>query len=629
VNQTLRDCLEEAMDVESLAAILERLHSGDIRSVTRDTPEPSLLAHEILTARPYAFLDDAPLEERRTQAVHARRTSQFFGGGELGALDPAAIAQVRLEQAPDPRDPDELHDALMTAGVLLEAEARAAGADLIDRLARAGRASRATLGPRWWWVAAERVPEMVAVHQNALLEPAIAAPTGRTAREWTRDAALAEIVRGRLTLVGPITATALAASLAVPEPDVRGALLELESEGSVLRGSFTGTGGELEWCDRALLARIHRYTLNRLRAEIEPVSPADLMRFLFAWQHAAPSARLTGVEGLRQVVGVLDGWAAPLRAWERTILPLRLDRYEPSMLDSLCLTGEAGWALNGTSVVVFLREHGWPRVDEGARPAPDPAGPATVVLEILRGQGASFFRDLVAASGLEARAVLASILELARVGLVASDAFAGVRALDRAARGRWERVDREMAAAGRWSLAGSWVETNQERAVERQAWMLLRRYGIVCRRLLTREADLAPWRELTRVYRRLEARGEIRGGRFAAGMTGEQFALKEAVERLREIRRGGPDGRLVVIGAADPLNLAGIVTSGDRVRAVASTWIAYRDGVPVAALEGDYVTPLIDPGRPLAADVVTALSGRARPQVAAGYVGRAAHWPAR
>jgi ATP-dependent helicase Lhr and Lhr-like helicase len=545
VKQVVRDCLEEAMDFDGLARVLERIHAGEITCLARDTTEPSPLAHEILNAKPYAFLDDAPLEERRTQAVLTRRTTS----SDLGALDPAAIERVRDEERPDPRDADELHDALLTFGFLVEGEVEGPFFEELVSSKRAGRVADI-------WVAAERAPEIATIHEIELVSP-------RT-RVWTREEAIVELLRGRLALVGPTTAAALATSLGVDVAEADAALLKLESEGIVLRGSFESRAPE--WCDRRLLARIHRYTLNRLRAEIEPVSAADFMRFLFAWQHAAPSTRLTGIDGLRAVLAQLDGFEIAERAWERYVLPLRIDRYEESQLDTLCLNGEVRWAQRGTGVVF----------GGGQALVPVPVSDrAQRVLEILRVKGPSFARDLDP-EALE---------ELTRATLITCDGFLG--------------------RGGRWSLLEPCEAT-----VEQQAWMLLRRYGVVFRRLVTRETGLAPWRELARVYRRLEARGEIRGGRFVTGMSGEQFALPDAVERLREIRRTPPDGRMIVISAADPLNLAG-------VRAHPSTRIAYRDGIALSVMEGDYLRPLAETSLEIAA----ALAGRRVP-VAAGFVGR-------
>jgi ATP-dependent Lhr-like helicase len=562
-NQTVRDCLQEAMDFEGLSRVLTRIHAGEIELVARDTPEPSPLSHEILNARPYAFLDDAPLEERRAQAVYTSRITAE------NVLDDGAIERVRDEQRPDPRDADELHDALLTAGVLIDGEV---DEGLFATLVAARRAGRIN----GLYVTAERLPELLAIHR---VETDLVPPPSRL-RQWSREEALVELIRGRMTIVGPTTAQELAQTLTVPTSDVDAALLTLESEGVVLRGTFTQTS--LEWCDRRLLARIHRYTLNRLRAEIEPVTAVDFTRFLFAWQHL--SMKLSGLDGLRAIARQLEGYEIAANAWERYVLPARMDRYEPSMLDTLCLTGEVMWA---KGVVIFLREHApaWLSV---APPIPAALSEAAQrVLDALRAHGASFLEDREALD------------EVVAAGLVTSDGFAGRQ------------------SPGRWSLLPSPSETD----IEIQARALLRRYGVVFRRLLTRESNAAPWRELARVYRRLEARGEIRGGRFVTGMSGEQFALPEAVERLREIRRTAPDGKVLVISAADPLNLIGILTAGDRVRAVAGNRIAYRDGLAVSVMEGDFLRPLTDIDPSKAIEVASALAGRRVP-VTSGFVGR-------
>jgi ATP-dependent Lhr-like helicase len=611
VNQVVRDCLEEAMDFDGLARVLTRIHAGEIQCVARDTTEPSPLCQEILNAKPYAFLDDAPLEERRTQAVYTRRAT----ADDLGTLDQNAIERVRDEERPDPRDADELHDALLTFGFLTDDEVsarepsaqwavRSAQRDepraqwamgsaqeddvcaprpapralMIDLVAsrRAGRVGSL-------WVAAERLPEMLAVNPARV---DFAPPPSRAAREWTREEAIVELLRGRLSFIGPTTARALATSLSISENDADLALLKLENEGVVLRGTFEQRGAA-EWCDRRLLARIHRYTLNRLRAEVEPVAANDFMRFLFSWQHVP--AKLMGLDGLRAVIAQLDGYEISGTAWERHVLPQRIERYEPSMLDMLCLTGEVSWARLTTGVALFPRANGKSWL--GEIPMPELSEAAKRALETLETRGASFTQDLGDRDALN---------ELVTAGLITSDGFAGRN------------------EAGRWSII-----PRAEQDIEAQARALLRRYGVVFRRLVAREPNTAPWRELARVYRRLEARGEIRGGRFVNGMSGEQFALGEAVDRLREIRREGGDGKLVVISAADPLNLTGIITSGERVRAIASNRIAYRDGVAVSTMEGDCLRPLTDVEPAQAMEIAAALAGRRVP-VTSGFVGRTA-----
>jgi ATP-dependent Lhr-like helicase len=571
VNQVVRDCLEEAMDFDGLKTVLEKIHRGELQLVACDTPEPSPLAAEILNAKPYAFLDDAPLEERRSHAVATRRASDPNSVDEMGRLDAAAIDRVRDEVRPDPRDADELHDALLTAGFLTADEAAELPRELFEQLA----ASRRVALVNQLWIAAERLPELLAIHQVSV---DIASPPSRLLRTWTREEALVELFRGRLTILGPTTSRDLAASLVITESDADLALLALESEGAVLRGRFENAQ-QLEWCDRRLLARIHRYTLGRLRAEIEPVSAADFQRFLFAWQHV--TSRLVGPDGLRKVVEQLDGYEVAGQAWERNVLPARIERYEPSLLDLLCLSGEVGWAKRG-GVVLFRREQAGVWLSEVKPELSEAAG---VLFERLRTEGAQFLRR---DDALE---------ELIDAGLVTADGFLG--------------------RSGRWSILPP-----PQPDVHAQAWTLLRRYGVLFRRLAAREPNAAPWRDLARELRRLEARGEIRGGRFVHGMSGEQFALPDAVERLRETRRQGTDGNVIVISAADPLNLTGILVSGERIRAIASNRIAYRDGVAVSVMEGDYLRPLGEIDDASALHVASALAGRRVP-VASGFVGRA------
>jgi ATP-dependent Lhr-like helicase len=398
VKQTVRDCLQEAMDFDGLSAVLDRIHRGDLRLVARDTPEPSLFANEILNAKPYAFLDDAPLEERRAHAVQTRRSGDPASAGDLGALDPEAIDRVRDEARPEARDADELHDALLTAGFLTEPEADSGCLQFFEQLVSARRATRVSFvtnesGARGMrlLVAAERLPEALAIHPEAALEPRIEAPASRASRAWKRDEAIAELLRGRLAIAGPVTTETLGEPLGISARETDAAILALEADGVVLRGRFSPGRGSaapsgsasdaanIEWCDRALLTRIHRYTLHRLRAEIEPVSAADFMRFLFIWQHVESSAQLDGLDGLREALAMLDGFEAAAGGWERAMLPARVRTYEPQMLDMLCLAGEVGWArfsvpavdpsnparlVPATPVALFLREHGdaWQRL---------------------------------------------------------------------------------------------------------------------------------------------------------------------------------------------------------------------------------------------------------------------------
>jgi ATP-dependent Lhr-like helicase len=640
VGQTVRDCLEEAMDLPQLQEVLARIHRGELTLVSRDTPEPSPFCHDILNARPYAFLDDAPLEERRTQAVLTRRAGRQ---GDVGALDAAAIARVREEVRPDPRDLDECHDALLTCGFLFDDEV---DATWLAELAADRRATRVTpsstpSASRRIWIAAERVPEWLAVHPDSKLEPEVSAPASRAARSWSPETALVELVRGRIAILGPTTAAALAQSCGVAQAKVDDALLALEAEGVVLRGSFTGSH-LLEWCERRLLARIHRYTLNRLRAEIAPVTPAEFMRFLFAWQHVGNRNQLVGLDGLRAVLAQLDGLELPARAWERDVLPARLEGYEASLLDTLCLTGEVGWArlsvgptqvVGATPIALFLRMHTphWYalRAPEGTgssvaeRLREGSSGAAQRVLDHLDARGASFAQEVRAACGLSEAECREAFGELVAEGLIASDGFAGLRAIVGSSTDRRASGD----SAGRWSTVvrqDAVSPAMRDDAVRTLAWTLLSRYGVVFRRLLAREVGGVPWRELVRVYRTLEARGDIRGGRFVSGMSGEQYAIPDAVDRLREVRRSAPDDTLIAVSGADPLNLTGIVTLGDRIRATTGSRIVYRNGIPVMAMEGDMLRTLAEADAAVLAEAAAIAAGRRVP-VVHGYVGRT--WP--
>jgi ATP-dependent Lhr-like helicase len=686
VRQTVGDCLDEAMDLAHLRTILSDVYAGEIACVSRDTPEPSPLCHEILNAMPYAFLDDAPLEERRSRAVYTRRAFEPSSANELGALDTDAIARVADEAWPDVRDADELHDALLTAGFLTQVEGVNARGESwalhLEELVATGRATRVMIRgageKRMLWVAAERLVEIVTVWGGGRreegggtvrIEPLMEPSTDGADRGCEREDAIRELLRGRLSVVGPTTAQTLASSLGIQEGDAQTALHALEGEGVVLRGYFTpgraadeaaDNAEHREWCDRRLLARIHRYTLNRLRAEIEPVSPADFMRYLFTWQHVDPEHRMSGVDGLAAIVQQLDAYELAAGAWEADVLSARMNDYDPLMLDTLCLTGRVTWGrlspptrpgsgpsttgpVRSTPIALFLREN----ADQWHALAPESGDIslstyAQEVIAALDRRGASFFQELVAESDLLATQVEHALGELVAMGLVASDSFAGLRALLtpsdkrkplRTGRRRGTTAPFGIESAGRWSKTGGQADRrtggqeqpigDREAVVEHQAWTLLRRYGVVFRRLLTRETNLAPWRELTMVYRRLEARGEIRGGRFVSGMSGEQFALPEAVGQLRKVRRFERTGQLIGISGADLLNLTGIITPGDRVHALATNWLLYQDGVPLAAKEGGESRKLAEYDDNLARDVERALVRRRWPPALRVYLGKA------
>ncbi len=614
VDQTIADCLHEAMDVAGLEQLLADIERGAIRVLARDLTEPSPLALEILSARPYAFLDDAPLEERRTQAVMARRWLDAAAAADLGKLDADAIRRVREEVWPDPRNADELADALVTAAFLSDAEMAPEWRALAGDLAAAARATRLERDGCGVWVAAERLPEFEALMPDGACAPAIAVPP-EYCKPWTRDDALVEIVRDRLQALGPVTPAALAAPLGLAAADVAIPLAALEAEGAVLRGRFSPDAREVEWCERRLLARIHRYTVNRLRAEIEPVEARDFLRFLFRWQRVAPDARVEGADALAGIVSQLEGFEAPAAAWETEILPARLIEYDPAWLDELSLAGRVVWTrlasprpsgertpapVRTTPIALVGRRNlaVWTALSDGD--GATPSARAGQVAEFIATHGASFFEEIVEATGLLRTQVEEALGELTALGVVNCDSFGGLRALlvptDRRRTLGTHKRRRRTALFG-IEDAGRWALVRRKRAaaadaevVEHVARTLLKRYGVVFWRLVAREADwLPPWRELLRAYRRLEARGEIRGGRFVAGVSGEQYALPEAVGALREARRAERDGTLVGLSGADPLNLVGLLTPGGRLPALTGNRVLYRDGVPVALAAGGEV----------------------------------------
>jgi len=561
VNETLDNCLHEAMDIEGLKAILEGFESGTIQKIAIDTAEPSQFSHEILNANPYAYLDDAPLEERRARAVQLRRTLRSDVSGGAGILDPAAIAQVTAEAWPDVRNADELHDALLTLIALPPAEEWQA---FFAELESTGRTRVFERGGRQFWVATERF---------ALRDEPLPA------------------VRGWMESLGPITAATLSETLAMPSEAIESALLQLETEGQVMRGRFHPqlAPDETEWCNRRILARIHRLTLGQLRREIEPVTAAQFQRFLSQWQHLVPGSRLHGIDGTLQIVKQLQGYEIAAAAWEPDVLAPRIGQYEPEFLDQLCLAGEVMWArlsphpafedpeprrvrpTRTAPIAIFLRESAeWLTPPEAFTLAPVFSHPAREVLTQLEQRGASFFADLVRSTGRLASEVEDGLWELVAAGLVTADGFENLRALVDPKRRRGEgrgKYTRPRHAAGRWALVR---HSNGARAIEARAAFfadqLLQRWGVVFRDLLARESLAPPWRDLLPVLRRKEAQGEIRGGRFVSGFSGEQFARPEALDLLRAVRRSDPDAsEQPQISNADPLNLAGIILPGPRV----------------------------------------------------------------
>ncbi|MGB8770875.1 MAG: DEAD/DEAH box helicase [Candidatus Korobacteraceae bacterium] len=650
IQEVMKDVLTEAMDIDGLRRVLDGIRRGAIRTLAIDTPVPSQFSHEILNANPYAYLDDAPLEERRARAVQMRRVLPEAVLQEVGRLDQMAIARVREEARPDVRDSDELHDVLQTLVAVPEEIADGEWqhtitswkpflAELMEgwRVVRANIPSQATDAwtqhpQRRYFVASERAKDFALIFPDAEFE---VAPPELPCSTASREDALLAMVTGWMMHCGPITSAALSYWLGLTAVDIERALLRMEASGSVLRGNFTGlqapppaqateawTGhpdhdsnqiATTEWCDRRLLARIHHLTVATLRKQVEPVTAAQYMRWLLRWQHISPQSQLSGERGLLEAVRQLQGFEIPANAWEKHILAARVNKYDPAALDQLCLTGAVGWgrlsphpatledAGEGRRRVVptsvapitfFVRDDSdWmqPRLGNDEQNYERVLSEvARSVLEFLRRRGASFFADIVRGTGRLKAEIETGLWELVAAGMVTADGFENLRSLinprRRNATGT-PKLTRPRHTGGRWSLLYPAEGTDRSKVVEATCWMLLRRYGVVFRETLARESNLPKWRELLITFRRLEDRGEVRGGRFVNGFLGEQFALPEAVESLRAMRNLPASGEIVTLSAADPLNLVGFIVPGERVAAISGKYVNFRDGIPVEAEE--------------------------------------------
>jgi ATP-dependent helicase Lhr and Lhr-like helicase len=654
VREVMKDVLTEALDIEGLGEVLRGIEQGRIRCLAVDTPVPSQFSHEILNANPYAYLDDAPLEERRARAVEMRRVLPASVLEEVGALDPAAIAQVQQEAWPDVRDADELHDVLHTLVMVPESSSQlsavssqfevggskltAPWTQFFDRLHLENRAVVAEAAGKHYWVAAERQEWFKALHSVETRVAASLAANQRTGdasgdaasrvSTVSFDDAVLTAVQGWMAHLGPTTASEIGELLGLPASEIEKALLRMEASGAILRGKFRPADArpaasasqepEIEWCERRLLARIHRLTVATLRKQIAPVTAAQFMNWLLRWQHIAPGTQVRGEHGTLEVIRQLQGFEIPASAWERFVLARRISDYDPAHLDQLCLAGAVGWGRlsphpatleatgsheNGREnrrrviptrvapIAFFVREDAdWlrphhPGAGDSATSFLSPV--AQAVLELLKQRGALFFPDMVRATGRLKAEIETGLWELVAAGLVTADGFENLRALvtpkSTAGSGLGRvigKARRPRHAPGRWSLLHT-EGADRDRSVESCCWMLLRRYGVVFRDLLVRETNLPRWRELQIGYRRLEDRGEVRGGRFVDGFLGEQFALPVAVESLRAHRKLPPNANSerVTIAAADPLNLVGIIVPGERIPAISGRSVTFRDGV--------------------------------------------------
>jgi ATP-dependent helicase Lhr and Lhr-like helicase len=683
VKEVMKDVLTEALDIDGLANVLRGIEQGRIRCLAVDTPVPSQFSHEILNANPYAYLDDAPLEERRARAVEMRRVLPESVLEEVGALDPVAIEQVQREAWPDVRDADELHDVLHTLVMVPERRFPVSGLSsqesspelasittqqdssrfpvlssqkngateewepFFERLQSENRAHVVEIGEKTYWVAAERAESVRAIHPEVAIAVNASGReiatdriprNGNPAKEiYTKeigtDDATLTAVQGWIAHLGPTTATEIGQLLTLPASEIEKALLRIEASGAILRGRFrpsaTGARGnaerpEIEWCERRLLARIHRLTVATLRKQISPVTASQFMTWLLKWQHVAAGTQVRGEHGTLEVIRQLQGFEIPASAWERFVLARRIADYDPANLDQLCLSGAVGWgrlsphpatleATDGNEnrrrviptrvapIAFFVRDEAdWMRAHH---PAAEDASNgflslvAQALMELLKQRGALFFADMVRLTGRLKAEVETGLWELVAAGLVTADGFENLRSLvtpknsapagvGKSVSGRsisvrpLAKVRRPRHAPGRWSLLHT-EAADRDRSVESCCWMLLRRYGVVFRDLLARETNLPRWRELQIGFRRLEDRGEIRGGRFVDGFIGEQFALPVAVESLRTHRQlpQGTSGERVVVAAADPLNLVGIIVPGERLPAISGRTVVFRDGV--------------------------------------------------
>lgn len=616
VDEVMKDVLNEAMDLEGLIEVLRGIKDGSIRCLAVDTPVPSQFAHELLNANPYAYLDEAGLEERRARAVTLSRALPASVLEEAGRLEQSAIDEVRRECWPDIRDEHELHDLLQSLVALpLEffVSRREAGhwPTLFDRLAKAGRVQRSDCNGVACWLSVERAPFVEALW-------------GQEVDTAAKEQALKQCLQGWLQVLGPTTASSFAKLLGLQASDVFQAFLAMEMQGLLMRGLFESGRPEhdyeIEWCERRILQRIHRRTLHTLRKQIEPVSPSIYMRWLLQWQHLAPQTQLTGEEGVLEALHQLEGFEAPAIEWERSLLSARVANYDPRWLDSLCLSGAVGWGRisphpawsnadgagprrvvpsNAAPITFYIRETAeWlphalarERVEE-ARLAQSLSEDALAMRSLLRDRGACFANDIQRILGQTRQQTQHALWELATAGLAAADGFDQLRAImdprrKQVVESRSVTGKRPVrSTAGRWSLLAEDVHAaptaieqarRYESALESYARMLLARYGVLFRDLLTRESNAPKWRDLVAILRRMESRGELRGGRFVTGLGGEQFALPEAVDSLRASRSRDSDA-VIAVSAADPANLAGIVIPGERVVAIPGRQVLYRNG---------------------------------------------------
>ena len=623
VDQTINDCLHEVMDVCELENLLGQLEAGEISVICKDLQQPSPLSAEVLTAKPYAFLDDAPAEERRTLAVQQRRSVSIEDAEKLAQLDPEIFSELRKEMQPDPKNADELHDSLLLFGYLKidklnEFKSANQLKSQFKVLAKNKRATEITLPNRSKiWVAAERLNELQAVVQKFDMLPVISSVSFGNQDDIEAESALVGLLRSRLEMTGPRTASSLAGELMISVDLVNDSLAVLQSEGSILKGRYEGGKSEAEWCERRFLARVHKRTLRMLRSEIAPVSSIDYSSFLVHWLRLVPDSVAEGVDALNAVLCQLEGYEAPAGQWESELLPARVFGYTPEMLDYLSASGQVVWARVSNPVnsqkqntiyrhganlrsvpLTFLRRESLPMWRALAKDQNNTeanlSSIACQIKETLQLQGALFYDDIVHEVNHLPSHVEQGLVELFSLGMVTCDHYGGIRNLlipehKRRKSARWRRFSgNSVQFSGRWSLIekSSRKEISREEAVAYSAKVLLNRYGVVFRDVAVQEKSFFPyWNELLKIYRRMEDRGEIRGGRFVSGFSGEQFALPEAVESMRTMRHrsNSNGGSIITVSATDPLNIAGVTVSGDKIPAIAGNYLVFKNGRCISA----------------------------------------------
>jgi ATP-dependent helicase Lhr and Lhr-like helicase len=587
VRETIGDTLHEALDVDGLRALLVGLETGEVAVHTIDTTEASVLSHEIINARPYAFLDDEEFQNRRTNAVTLRR-GLTVDLSAIGSLDPDAIDQVHTEIEPELVTADDLHDLLSS---LVVAQPRDEWRALFEELTSRGRAAVLRHDAVELWCTTEARDD--------------------TARAFAGDdTAVAHAVRGHLEISGITTAEQLADAITVPAARVLSALAALEHEGFAMQGRYTADATETEWVARRLLARMHSYSRRSRRERVEPVTAQDFMRFLLRWQHVAPDSQLAGEAGLVSVIEQLQGAESAAVTWEPDLFARRLRHYEPGWLDRLCHDGDVAWLRltprarddadapagapsKATPIaVVFRADLAWllDAARLGVEPAEPSVGATAEIVQVLRDSGACFATDLVAATRRLPDDVERGLWDGVARGLIMCDGFGAIRArvsgTRTAADGRrMSRLRRGArtgsVSAGRWSLVpGTSDDVDRDELAEAVAEQFINRWGVVFRDLAVHDSLRMPWRDIQWALRRLEDRGLVRGGRFVSGFSGEQYALPAAADQLSRVRKEPRTGERVVVNATDPLNLVGLIVPGETVPAVRTKRVTYVDGIP-------------------------------------------------